>query len=120
MKSASHSHAIGKELETGELTQPLLLWLLVCSDISQLQHGSNDSGGDTDTLGPLPGNFYGGGPGWSSDDQLSLPPYDAHAPFYPNPMPLGSSRGAPSTYTQKSGSRSPGQSSHEEVSPKSL
>lgn len=33
---------------------------------------SDNSGGDNDTLGPLPS-----GPGWSSsDDQMSLPPYD--------------------------------------------
>ena len=47
-------------------------------------HLSDNSGGDTDTLGPLP--HMGTGPGWSSsDDQLSLPPYDGpqHPQFYP-------------------------------------
>ena len=81
---------------------------MLLTDLSQLHHGSNDSGGDTDTLGPLPGNYYGGH-GWSSsDDQLSLPPYEGQSHFHPNPIPLGSSRGAPSIFTNKSGSRSPG------------
>ena len=46
-------------------------------------HMSDNSGGDTDTLGPLPG--MSNGIGWSSsDDQISLPPYEGVNPqFYP-------------------------------------
>ena len=48
---------------------------------------SDHSGGDTDTLGPLPGIGTGPG-GWSSsDDQLSLPPYEAHQ-YLPPPTAI--------------------------------
>lgn len=52
-------------------------------EFSQM-HLSDNSGGDTDTLGPLP--TMGNGPGWSSsDDQMSLPPYDGpHQQQYQN------------------------------------
>lgn len=50
------------------------------TEFSQM-HMSDNSGGDTDTLGPLPG--MSNGIGWSSsDDQISLPPYEGVNPQY--------------------------------------
>ena len=58
--------------------------LVHSTEFSQM-HFSDNSGGDNDTLGPLP--TMGNGPGWSSsDDQISLPPYDTshqQQQFYP-------------------------------------
>ncbi len=54
-----------------------------------------NSGGDTDTLGPLP--HMGTGPGWSSsDDQLSLTPYEGLQQHYYPPGP-------PPQYSQSPG-----------------
>lgn len=58
--------------------------MLLFTELSNL-HLSDQSGGDADTLGPLPGIGTGPG-GWSSsDDQMSLPPYEAHQ-YIPHPI----------------------------------
>lgn len=66
-----------------QLYQKSLTTVNLLIEFSQM-HLSDNSGGDTDTLGPLP--TMGNGPGWSSsDDQISLPPYDGpHQQQYQN------------------------------------
>lgn len=47
---------------------------------------SDNSGGETDTLGPLPSDMGGNGPVWSSsDDQISLPTIEG-SNYYPHIM----------------------------------
>ena len=58
-------------------------------------HLSDNSGGDTDTLGPLP-HGMGNGPGWSSsDDQISLPPYEGASAMYLRPQMMQSGSNSP-------------------------